>query len=79
MGVAIPGEPTDRTVQFQESYAPDFDYWIDVNSNFQKLIKPGGRSFPLDVVINRKGIVTYLENDYIPGEAIKAVEDALKE
>ena len=51
--------------------------WIDNNFNYEKMVEPGGRSFPLEVVIDKEGIVVYLANNYIPGEAIKAVMKAL--
>lgn len=77
--MAIPGEKPEAIDQFKANYGVSFDMWIDNNSNYQKLIEPGGRQFPLEVVIDRKGKVVYLENAYYPGEAIKAVKDALKD
>lgn len=49
--------------------------WIDNNNNYRELIEPGGRSFPIDVVIDKEGIIRYLENAYYPGEAIEVVKD----
>ena len=40
---------------------------------------PGGRMFPLEVVIDKEGKIRYLENDYVKGEAIKVVQDLLNE
>jgi hypothetical protein len=50
-----------------------------MNSNFQELVAPGGRMFPIEVVIDKKGKIRYLENDYVKGEAIKVVQDLLNE
>jgi len=77
IGVAIPGESPEQIEVFKQNYGITFDQWIDNNYNYEKLIEPGGRSFPLEVVIDRDGFVTYLANNYIPGEALKAVEKAL--
>jgi peroxiredoxin len=78
IGVAIPGESPNQIEIFKETYGITFDQWIDNNFNYEKLIEPGGRSFPLEVVIDKDGFVTYLANNYIPGAAIKAVQEALK-
>jgi hypothetical protein len=56
-----------------------FDYWRDDQSNFMELLpSEGGRMFPLQVVIDGKGIVRLLENSYVPGEAIEALEKAVQ-
>ncbi|HIA00466.1 MAG TPA: hypothetical protein EYN06_02905 [Myxococcales bacterium] len=75
--MAIPGESPEQIEIFKQNYGITFDQWIDNNFNYEKLIEPGGRSFPLEVVIDRDGFVVYLANNYIPGEAIKAVKKAL--
>ncbi len=77
--MGIPGEKAEAIDQFKANNGLNLEMWIDNNSNYQKLIPPGGRQFPLEVVIDRKGNVVYLENAYYPGEAIKAVLDALKD
>ena len=77
IGVAIPGENPAQIENFKQNYGIEFDVWIDQNFNYEKMIEPGGRSFPLEVVIDRDGFVVYLANYYIPGEAEAAVEKAL--
>ncbi len=34
--------------------------------------------FPIDVVINKEGIIVYLENGYVPGAAMAEAASALK-
>ena len=77
IGVAIPGESPQAIEQFKANYGISFDIWIDTNNNYRELVGPGGRQFPIDVVIDKSGNVRYLENDYYPGEAVKAAKDAL--
>ncbi len=77
IGVAIPGESPEDLEQFRASYGITFDFWTDNNNNYRKLIEPGGRQFPIDCVIDKEGIVVYLENDYYPGEAVAAMKKAL--
>ena len=50
--------------------------WIDNNNNYRELIEPGGRQFPIDIVIDQEGVVRYLENAYYPG-AMAAEADKL--
>jgi hypothetical protein len=42
-------------------------------------VAPGGRMFPLQVVIDKEGKIRYLENDYVKGEAIKVIQELLNE
>ena len=62
---------------FKENNGLTCDIWKDLNSNYTNMISPGGRTFPLEVVIDRNGIVTYLSNEYYPGLAIKEAKKAL--
>ena len=77
IGVAIPGESPAQIEQFRKNYGIEFPIWIDNQFNYEKFIEPGGRSFPLQVVVDADGFVTYIANYYSPGEAEKAVDDAL--
>jgi len=78
IGVAIPGDSKAQIDTFKSNYGIEFDIWSDINSNFQELVPPGGRMFPLEVVIDQEGKIRYLENDYVKGEAVKVVQDLLK-
>jgi hypothetical protein len=75
IAVAIPGESKEQIEQFRANYGISFDTWIDNNNNYQQLIEPGGRQFPLEVVIDKEGIIRYLENNYYPGEAVKVIQE----
>lgn len=77
VAVAIPDETKDAIDQFKKNYGITFPVWRDTSQNYLKLVPPGGRQFPLEVVIDRDYLVVYLENDYYPGEAIKAIKKAL--
>jgi len=78
VGVALPTESDPEIDLFKKQNGITFDIWKDVNHNYAKILPPGGRSFPIDIVIDKKGIIVYLENDYYPGGALKAAKDALK-
>ena len=78
IAVAIPGESKADIDQFKTNYGVTFDVWQDNDDNYKDPIpKEGGRQFPLEVVIDREYTVVYLENDYYPGEAVKAIKKAL--
>ncbi len=81
IGVGIPGESTDSIENFKNANGLDgIEFWIDNDHNYKELIQPGGRSFPIDLVVGKESQpkIWYLENAYYPGEAVKAAEDALK-
>ena len=78
IGVGIPGESSNSIEGFRANYGlADVDFWIDNNNNYRELIEPGGRQFPINVVIDKQGKVVYLANNYVPGEAIDAAKKAL--
>ncbi len=78
VGVAIPGTTAPEIDAFKKSYGISFDVWIDVDSNFKKLVPPGGADFPITVVIDKLGLVRYLAADYSGEAAFAEVDKALK-
>ena len=64
--------------QFKANYGiEDLEFWMDLNTNYEKLIPAGGFPFPIEVVIDRAGKIVYLANDYAAGAALDAAPDAL--
>lgn len=79
IGVGIPGESVSSVEGFKASYGlTDVEFWIDNGPHWQAIVPPGGRSFPIDLVVGRDGRIAYLENNYTPGAAMSAAQDALK-
>ena len=76
IGIGIPGETPNTIESFRQSYGITVPIWIDNNNNYRELIEPGGRQFPIDIVIDQEGVVRYLENAYYPG-AMAAEADKL--
>jgi len=80
IGVASGADTESQIATFKSHYGLDnVVLWIDVNKVYRDIVEPGGRSYPIEVVIDRKGIVLYIETDYLPGQAAAAAEAAIKE
>ena len=78
IGVAIPGTSSSEIDTFKQSNGIEFGFWTDANTNWPKLVPPGGTDFPIVVIIDRDGIVRFLSNDYAGDDAMKALDEALK-
>ena len=78
IGVGIPGESPNQIDGFKKNYGVTYDTWIDQNSNYQKLVEPGGRSFPLQVIVVN-GVVEYLASYYNLEELKGAIKSALNQ
>ena len=78
IGVASGSDTQSQIATFQSHYGlDDVILWVDSNKVYRDLVGPGERSYPIEVVIDREGIVRYLETDYYPGQAAAAAEAAL--
>ena len=76
--IAVAAGSGNDIEQFKANYGiEDLEYWMDLTSNYNKLIQPGGFPFPIEVVIDRTGKIVYLANNYSAGAALKAANDAL--
>ena len=76
--MAVAAGSGNDIVQFKANYGiEELEYWMDLSSNYSKLIQPGGFPFPIEVVIDRTGKIVYIANTYTAGAALKAAEDAL--
>ena len=78
IGVASGADTGSQIATFRSHYGlEDVELWVDVEKHYLKFIKPGGRSYPMEIVIDREGVVRYFETDYLPGQAAAAAEAAL--
>jgi hypothetical protein len=77
LGVAVPGESDQKISLFKQDNGLTFDIWKDVAGHYTKFVSAGGRSFPIEIVVDQEGIVRYLSTDYIPGAAIKEAKKLL--
>ena len=78
IGVASGGDAESQIATFRSHYGlDDVEIWVDDRKHYRDFVEAGQPSFPIEIVLDREGIIRYLETAYYPGGATAAAEQAL--
>ena len=78
IGVASGADTESQIATFQEHYdITDVEIWIDSQKHYLDIIQPGQPSYPIEIVLDREGIIRYLAAAYHPGQAVAVVKELL--